>query len=186
MKPLSFPAIVAVNSEGNIYMIPTGEERIRVLVYSPAGDFLKEFGSYGEGDGQFKSPTGIAIDSQDFIYIADCVNNRIQKFTKDGEFVLKWGSKGKGQGQFECPSGIAIDNSNNVYVTDRNNHRVQVFTEDGKFITSFGKKGKRPGEFNNPSGIAIGRDLYLDNKVIKKGYIYVIDNDNSRIQVFKF
>ncbi|MEM5777971.1 MAG: 6-bladed beta-propeller [Candidatus Aenigmatarchaeota archaeon] len=184
MKPLSFPIAVALDSEGNIYIIPAGEERIKVLVYSPTGDFLKEFGSYGESDGQFKSPTGIAIDSKDFIYVADCGNNRIQKFTKEGKFVLKWGSKGNSLEQFNCPWGIAIDSLNNVYVTDKNNHRVQIFTEDGKFITSFGKKGKGPGEFNNPCGIAIGRDLYLDGKVIKKGYIYVADSGNSRIQVF--
>lgn len=39
----------------------------------------------------FKTPVGIAVDSSDFVYVADTMNHRIQKFTADGQFVNNWG-----------------------------------------------------------------------------------------------
>ena len=41
----------------------------------------------------FRSPTGIAVDSSDNVYVADNFNNRVQKFDSDGNFITKWGSK---------------------------------------------------------------------------------------------
>ena len=46
----------------------------------------------GTGDGQFKTPSGIAVDSSDNVYVTDGGNNRIQKFDSNGKFITKWGS----------------------------------------------------------------------------------------------
>ena len=80
--------------------------------------FVRTWGSEGTGDGQFKYPEGIAIDSSGNVYVADNGNNRIQKFDSNGKFITKWGSDGTGDGQFDVPDGIAIDSSGNVYVVD--------------------------------------------------------------------
>jgi len=42
--------------------------------------FITKWGSKGTKDGQFKTPTCVAVDSSGNVYVADYGNNRIQKF----------------------------------------------------------------------------------------------------------
>src|SRR5439155_11111231 len=60
-------------------------------------------------------------------FVADTVNNRIQKFTNTGTFLTKWGSNGSGDGQFNTPVFVAVDGSGNVFVADNGNDRIQKF-----------------------------------------------------------
>jgi DNA-binding beta-propeller fold protein YncE len=123
--------------------------RIRVLVLSLAlvaavfgsvalaedpPEFLLKWGVRGSGDGEFDSPGGIAVDSSGYVYVADYLNHRVQKFTADGEFVTKWGTEGLGDGQLYLPKGIAVDKRGVVYVAEYGNRRVQKFTSDGGFL----------------------------------------------------
>ena len=122
----------------------------------------------------FFYPTEVAVDSLGNIYIADNVNNCIQKLSSDGTFITKWGSEGSADGQFNRPFSIAIDTSGYIYVADTYNHRIQKFTSDGTFITKWGSKGTGDGEFDEPYGIAVDT----------MGYVYVADTNNHRIQKF--
>lgn len=47
-------------------------------MYSADGEFLFKFGSHGEGNGQFNAPTGVAVDANGNIIVADWGNSRIQ------------------------------------------------------------------------------------------------------------
>jgi sugar lactone lactonase YvrE len=137
-------------------------------------EFLNEWGDRGTKDGEFNSPSTIAIDQSGNIYVTDTDNNRIQKFTHDGKFLAKWGTKGIENVQFDRPSGIAVDSAGNVYVADTYNNRIQKFKSNGEFITKWGVTGSGDGQFNQPGGIAIDA---LSN-------IYVADSYNNRIQKF--
>ncbi|MDM8524082.1 SMP-30/gluconolactonase/LRE family protein, partial [Desulfococcaceae bacterium HSG8] len=122
----------------------------------------------------FSYPGGIAIDTKGYIYIADILNNQIQKFTADGQFVTKWGREGSKKGEFQSPNGVAADNKGFVYVADTENHRIQKFTSDGIFVAKWGKEGDGNRKFNKPHGIAVD----------PAGYVYVADTNNDRIQKF--
>ena len=52
----------------------------KVMIYTTGGDFVHVFGEHGSELGQFKRPTGVSVDSDGLIYIADCFNYRIQMF----------------------------------------------------------------------------------------------------------
>ena len=65
--------------------------------------FLLQWGSQGSDSGEFERPIGIAVDGDDFVYVSDTGNQRIQKFTAHGEFVLSWGKAGKEVGMLEPP-----------------------------------------------------------------------------------
>ena len=51
---------------------------MHVQVFSPEGSFLRKWGSFGNGDGEFNCPNGIAFDSLDNVYVADACHHRIQ------------------------------------------------------------------------------------------------------------
>jgi hypothetical protein len=65
-----------------------------VLEYSADGKRLRQWGSPGNGPGQFNQPHGIAIDDRDIIYVADRRNGRLQRFDMAGKFLGEWSNLG--------------------------------------------------------------------------------------------
>ena len=158
---------VAINQKGEVVVTDNG-----VSVFSPSGEKLRSFGTYGTGQGQFIYSHGIAVDGEGNILVADSYNYRIQKFTAKGRFLAAVG-KDSGPLQFSLPADIAFNTSNNkVYVTDNGESRVKVLNSDLTFFSTFGRQGSGKGQFSNPWGIACD----------STGKVYVADND--RIQVF--
>ena len=101
-----------------------------------------------EGDGAFRSPTGVATDSDGNLYVTDDSAHQVQKFDSDGNFVTRWGTFGSGDGQFKGPQGIAVDSSDNVYVADSQNTRIEKFDSSGTYIDQWATEA-------NPNGIAV-------------------------------
>ena len=52
--------------------------------------YVKSFGSYGNGNGQFNNPWGIATDSSGDVYVADWLNARVQVFDSVGTFICRF------------------------------------------------------------------------------------------------
>ncbi|OWY62298.1 hypothetical protein B7486_59185, partial [cyanobacterium TDX16] len=100
--------------------------------------YVLQWGSGGDLDSQFSTPTGVATAPNGDVYVADRDNDRVQRFSDVGVYELQFGSMGSGNGQFRDPYGIAVDIAGNVYVSEVTNDRIQVFNADGQFITSFG------------------------------------------------
>jgi DNA-binding beta-propeller fold protein YncE len=123
---LNYPAGVAVDSSGNVYVADQYNNRIQK--FSSTGGYLTQWGSYGSGDGQFNYPEGVAVDSSGNVYVSDTYNHRIQMFSSTGGYLTQWGSYGSGDGQFYNPWSVAVDSSGNVYVADEYNHRIQKFS----------------------------------------------------------
>jgi tripartite motif-containing protein 71 len=109
-------------------------------------------GGNGVGTGKFDSPSGIAVDPNGNILVADTGNGRIQKFSSSGTSLSTIGAKGTGPGQLGLPRGIAIDRAGNIYVADASNQRVQKLAPNGTLIAEWA-----PGLYG-PGRIAIGPD----------------------------
>lgn len=79
------PTDLAVdNRNGDIYVVDSGNNRVQR--FNRDGQFMSEFGGMGSGNGQFNSPTGIAVDRDGYVYVSDTNNNRIQKFAPSRMF----------------------------------------------------------------------------------------------------
>jgi DNA-binding beta-propeller fold protein YncE len=80
----SYPVGIAVDDDDNVYVADTGNSRIQK--FTSSGKFLVTWGKYGEASGpldapgQFDEVTGVAVDSNGNVYVADAYNCRIQKF----------------------------------------------------------------------------------------------------------
>ena len=81
----------------------------------PEGPNMFE-GGLGTDEGQFHSPTGMCVDGNGNILVADTGNRRVEKFSPIGKFLSIIGAKGSGRGQLADPTRIAIDRSGNIYV----------------------------------------------------------------------
>jgi tripartite motif-containing protein 71 len=147
---------------------------IAVAAASAGWTYVRYWGSYGIGDGQFSNPSGVGIAKDGTVYVVDQGNHRVQFFNELGTYIGKWGSFGSGNAQFNYPIGVAVASNDYVYVADRVNHRVQYFDAGGSFVGQWGSYGTGNGQFRNPWGIAASPD----------GDVYVSDSSNDRIQFF--
>src|SRR6266516_1477021 len=150
-----------------IYKVPdTPPPRLSSL---PEGGTNVFEGGRGAGKGELDLPTGLAVDANGNILVADTGNGRIEKFSPAGTFLSTIGTKGAGHGQLGEPNGIAVDRAGNIYVAEvAPNHRVQKLAPDGTFIAEW--KGPDLG-FYGPRRIAIGPD----------DSAYVVDQGHTRI-----
>ena len=148
----------------------TGDTGYRVGYY----EYVSQWGSSGTGNGQFNRPSGIAI-YENYVFVADTWNDRIQRFSRDGVYQTKWGSSGTGNGQFDRPFGISASGGY-VFVSDTLNNRIQRFNSSGSYQLQWGSAGSGDGQFNEPYGVVC----------TSSGAVYVGDVVNNRIQQFYY
>jgi sugar lactone lactonase YvrE len=67
-----------VDSEGDLYVVDGLWGAIQV--FNRQGELLYYFGKRGTAAGQFQLPTGLFIDRNDRIYVADSLNRRVQVY----------------------------------------------------------------------------------------------------------
>lgn len=142
--------------------------------------------------GDLTNPTGLAVDRQGNVYVADTLNHRIQVFDVDGNLVRSIGSLGSERNQFHEPRGIAIDGEGNIYIADTWNARVVKLAPDGTWLATWGTgaetlDGRRftdtggsvEGNAANPLSFYGPRGIAVDTR----GNVYVADTGNKRIVV---
>ena len=125
----TYPRGIAFDSEGNVYVADSGNDRVQI--FDSSGKYIAQFGSIGSGNGQFVYPNGIAVGSAGNVYVADSGNSRIQIFDSSGKYMAQFGSIGSGNGQFYNQNGIAAGSEGRVYVADSGNFRIQIFDSSG-------------------------------------------------------
>ena len=121
--------------KGRPYFVTYGSQKYfvgyaddhKVSVFNREGIPLYSFGEFGQGDGQFNAPYGVAIDSINKVLVCDQLNHRIQVFTTEGQFLHKIGTRVVGLGKFAHPVDIAVSPNGHVYVSQFSGHRVLVF-----------------------------------------------------------
>lgn len=156
-----------------------------ILQFDTNGRLLKSFGR-----GAIVSPHKITVDHEGNVWIADNGSapgrgHQVLKFNPGGELVMtlgKAGEAGTGHDAFDAPTEVAIAPNGDIYVADGHsggggetgNARIMKFDRAGRFLKTWGTKGMGPGEFDEI------HSLELDSR----GWLFVADRQNNRIQVF--
>jgi sugar lactone lactonase YvrE len=88
---LGHPNGIAIDSDGFIYVVDESKNRIHKLKPGPyLAVYVKFWGEYGEGDGQFMYAAYLCIDEEGVLYVMDKYTPRVQMFSLDGKFLGKF------------------------------------------------------------------------------------------------
>ena len=128
-----------MDGNGAVWVAEGGNNRIQVR--EPDGRWRVAFGKAGGGDGaigsgagEFRGPSGIAVDGNGAVWVTEFWNHRIQVREPDGRWRVAGGkagggagARGSGAGEFIYPWGIAVDGNGAVWVAEEGNHRIQRY-----------------------------------------------------------
>jgi hypothetical protein len=185
---------IAVDNSENLYVADMMDSVIlKITTNGTISTFAGQSGSNGSvdatgGGARFYFPTGIAVDTNGNVYVADSVNETIRKITPGAVVTTLAGSPRNygyadgtgGAARFHTPQCVAVDTSGNVYVADHANQVVRKVTQAGVVTTIAGYPGSSgaadgtgsSARFNNLDGVAVDN---AEN-------IYVADQSNQAIR----
>lgn len=166
------PMCVTVDKQDNIYV--TDSEAGKIFVFGANGKFQRVIGSLRGGEGFFKRPTGIAVDSDaQRIFVSDTWRDKIYVLDMQGGVLQTIGKRGERNAEFNFPTELRLDGPD-LIVVDAMNFRVQVLDRAGNFRYAIGRPGEGGGDLYRPKGV--GRD--------SEGHLYVADAFYNIVQVF--
>ena len=194
------PEGIAIDAEGNVYVADTGNSCIRKIDKDRNVTlFAGQPGKSGLRDGKaeqamFFEPSGIAVDKNGTVYVADTGNQRIRSI-KDGvvttvagggnETVHDTGYIAGGfrdgsctDARFSFPKGICVADNGVLFVADTQNNAVRAITQFGEVVTVAGT-----GETGDTDGSVLEATLHGPVDVcFAKGSLYVADTMNSSVR----
>ncbi|MCB1170096.1 MAG: SMP-30/gluconolactonase/LRE family protein [Leptospiraceae bacterium] len=167
------PRGLTISPDSRLYITDSSSGQVHRFALD--GTYETRFGtaSSSPANGDFDTPTDIAVDETGNLYVAEIGNQRIQKLDGSGSHLANIASSGTGDGQFTAPWALALFAPDQLFISDVGPERVQRLSTNGAFALKFGSNGASDGQFQSPDGMAVDQ---------KNALIYV--SSNGRIQKF--
>jgi len=150
---LNWPAGVAVDKNGNVYIADYGNHCIKKLLPNGELILLAGNGTPGYQDGKaeealFNNPIGIYVDYTNNLYVIESKNHTIRKIDTDGIVTTVAGKGGipgfkdgyGSQSRLDTPIGMCMDRYGNFYIVDSRNQAIRKLHADGKLETILDSK----------------------------------------------
>jgi sugar lactone lactonase YvrE len=169
---LQRPRAMAIDAQDQLYLV---DMTARIQVFDRDGNYLRGWQTPASANGR---PTGLTIDQDGNLLVADTHYYRVLCYTPDGQLLedrTLGGTPGNAPGEFGLVTDADRDSAGNLYVAEYGEYdRIQKFAPDGTFLLQWGGHGQEPGQFVRPQNIAID----------EQDRVWVADACNHRIQVF--
>ncbi len=189
------PSAVAYDAAGNLYIADSNNNVVRMVTPSGTVTTVAGTGQQGfAGDGGpatsawLDTPTGIAVDTNGNLYIADSHNNRIREVSGgvintvagNGTAGFSGDNGAAANASLDQPTAVAVDSSGNLYIADTDNERIRevsggtITTIVGDGVQGFSGDGgsAASASLDGPTGIAIDGS----------GDVFIADRHNQRIR----
>lgn len=182
---MSLNSLSSVNSDS---VLDITSKLMSASIFPPKSQIKRQkmiyhckFGEFGVMEGQFTEPSGVAVNAQNDIIVADTNNHRIQIFDKEGRFKFQFGECGKRDGQLLYPNRVAVvRTSGDIIVTERSpTHQIQIYNQYGQFVRKFGAN-----ILQHPRGVTVdnkGRIIVVECKVMR---VIIFDQNGNVLQKF--
>jgi sugar lactone lactonase YvrE len=180
---------ISVDPQDNVYVLSRSDHPI--MVFDCAGNLQRSW-----GEGFFNRAHGSCVAPDGAVWCTDDRHHIVAKFSPTGELLMTLGTKGEHSDTgyvrtfdsweslarivrsgppFNRPTGVCVADSGDVFITDGyGNACVHCFSSEGRLRLSWGGPGGKPSQFRLP------HDLVLDGAE----RLWVVDRENSRLQVF--
>jgi sugar lactone lactonase YvrE len=198
---LNEPMGIAVDASGNLFIADSGNHCIRKVIPSGALSTIAGTGTAGfnedESDAsknkaknaQLTHPTGVAVDLNGNLVIADSGNNRIRKIASgiistvagNGNSGFSGDGGSATSAQLHLPNSVTVDMAGNLYISDSYNFRIRKVTPGGVISTI---AGQGTAGFSGDGGLATSAQLYLPMGISldASDNLYIADYVNRRIR----
>lgn len=152
-----YPIAIDEDAEGFLYVAEYGSND-RVQKFTPEGEFVLQFSSFGTGPDQLQRPAGLRVKNGE-VYIADALNHRIQIFSTDGTHL---DTLPQNDPTFlYLPYDLAIDEDGLLWVAEYGNGRVSMLSRDGSTKEVMVDANGRDRLFRTPWGLDIRNELLV-------------------------
>lgn len=168
---------MAIAADGTVYISDTTGSDLttdpsRVQAFSSSGTYLRGWGSFGSGPGQFEDISGLAIAPDGNVVTIDARRSVVSIFKPDGTFVSQFGQPGTAADKIGNTGPVLVAPDGTIENLDIDGSRIQRWATGGAFLGVWGTLGIGPGQFIDLRDAAVAPD----------GRLYVLDS--RRIQVF--
>ncbi len=135
---LNHPEGIFVNTNFDLYVADCNNNRIQ-LFHSGQLNATTVAGNGFSGAISLQCPTGVILDADNYLFIADNENHRIIGSGPDGFRCVVGcsGTSGSASDQLSYPQSLAFDSSGNLFVVDTNNNRIQQFLLDASSCSMY-------------------------------------------------
>ena len=193
------PRDVATDAVGNVFVADTRNQRIRKIDINGVITTLAGTGVFGYGgdggpamEAQLSIPTGVAVDANGSVLVADTGNSRVRKIHPDGTIATLAGTglrtpdydqRPASSAILDWPWGLVSDSLGNLYFADTNQDRVWKLDTTG-IVTVFAGQRQRERGFSGDGGPATQARLFSPRNlsIDGMGNIYVVDLGNARVR----
>lgn len=197
---LDAPAGVALDALGNLYIADSSNSVIRLvhlangIISTFAGNGTAGYSGDGgnPGNAELNNPTGVAVDTQGNVFVADTGNDVIRRIGSAGTLISTFagnataGSSGDGgpamKAELNLPTSVAVDPAGNVYIADTLNQRIRKVAATTGVISAYAGQGQfgfdgdggraLNAKFSSPTGLATDAN----------GNLYITDVGNSVVR----
>ncbi len=148
---------VAVTPGGSVYVMDTKDDRVQR--FDLQGTFVRQWGGYGIGQGQFILAFDLSGGPDGSIYVKDNGQGNIRRFAADGTYQATVATMGTGIGHIsDDAGGIFVDAAGALYSADGAGNQVQVWNPAGSCLGAIGHDGPAGSTPFYPYDTAVDRN----------------------------